>query len=88
MNVAPDSFSDGVLSFAADAAVAHGLALLEQGADLVDVGGESALPRLRPGGADPHLASPGAARPPVEGELRHVLPVVRELAAAGAIVTG
>ncbi|WP_240136489.1 dihydropteroate synthase [Streptomyces sp. MUM 178J] len=73
VNVTPDSFSDGGLSFAADAAVAHGLALLEQGADIVDVGGES--------------TRPGAARPPVEEELRRVLPVVRELAAAGAIVS-
>ncbi|MFD8381378.1 dihydropteroate synthase [Streptomyces sp. NPDC059679] len=48
----PDSFSDGGLSFAADAAVAHGLTLLEQGADIVDVGGES--------------TRPGTARPPVE----------------------
>ncbi|CAL9329700.1 Dihydropteroate synthase [Streptomyces sp. enrichment culture] len=73
VNVTPDSFSDGGLSFAADAAVAHGLALLEQGADIVDVGGES--------------TRPGAARPPVEEELRRVLPVVRELAAAGVIVS-
>ncbi len=73
VNVTPDSFSDGGLSYAADAAVAHGLALLEQGADIVDVGGES--------------TRPGAARPPVEEELRRVLPVVRELAAAGAIVS-
>ncbi|CAL9616725.1 Dihydropteroate synthase [Streptomyces sp. enrichment culture] len=73
VNVTPDSFSDGGLSFAADTAVAHGLALLEQGADIVDVGGES--------------TRPGAARPPVEEELRRVLPVVRELAAAGAIVS-
>ncbi|MFI2437532.1 dihydropteroate synthase [Streptomyces sp. NPDC018693] len=73
VNVTPDSFSDGGLSFAADAAVAHGLALLAQGADIVDVGGES--------------TRPGAARPPVEEELRRVVPVVRELAAAGAIVS-
>ncbi|PZT71305.1 dihydropteroate synthase [Streptomyces sp. SW4] len=73
VNVTPDSFSDGGLSFAADAAVAHGLALLEQGADIVDVGGES--------------TRPGAARPTVEEELRRVLPVVRELSAAGAVVS-
>ncbi|NUU24697.1 MAG: dihydropteroate synthase [Streptomycetaceae bacterium] len=73
LNVTPDSFSDGGLSFAADAAVTHGLALLEQGADIVDVGGES--------------TRPGARRPPVEEELRRVLPVVRELAAAGAVVS-
>ncbi|MEU1185920.1 dihydropteroate synthase [Streptomyces sp. NPDC005820] len=73
VNVTPDSFSDGGLSFAPGAAVAHGRALLEQGADIVDVGGES--------------TRPGAVRPPVEEELRRVLPVVRELAAAGAVVS-
>ncbi|MEV4331885.1 dihydropteroate synthase [Streptomyces sp. NPDC049597] len=73
VNVTPDSFSDGGQSFTPQAAVAHGLALLEQGADIVDVGGES--------------TRPGAARPPVEEELRRVLPVVRELAAAGAVVS-
>lgn len=73
VNVTPDSFSDGGLSFAPDAAVAHGLALLEQGADIVDVGGES--------------TRPGAARPPAEEELRRVLPVVRELVAAGGFVS-
>ncbi|GGY15469.1 dihydropteroate synthase [Streptomyces anandii JCM 4720] len=73
VNVTPDSFSDGGSSFAADAAVAHGLALLEQGADIVDVGGES--------------TRPGARRPPADEELRRVLPVVRELAAAGAVVS-
>ncbi|MEU7301414.1 dihydropteroate synthase [Streptomyces sp. NPDC007206] len=73
VNVTPDSFSDGGRSFAPQAAVAHGLALLEQGADIVDVGGES--------------TRPGAARPTAEEELRRVLPVVRELAAAGAVVS-
>ncbi|MDW6064543.1 dihydropteroate synthase [Streptomyces sp. FXJ1.4098] len=73
VNVTPDSFSDGGRSFAPEAAVAHGLALLERGADIVDVGGES--------------TRPGAARPPAEEELRRVLPVVRELAAAGGIVS-
>ncbi|WP_326595418.1 dihydropteroate synthase [Streptomyces sp. NBC_01803] len=73
VNVTPDSFSDGGRSFAPESAVAHGLALLEQGADIVDVGGES--------------TRPGAARPPVEEELRRVLPVVRELATAGGIVS-
>ncbi len=73
VNVTPDSFSDGGRSFAPEAAVAHGVALLEQGADIVDVGGES--------------TRPGAARPPVEEELRRVLPVVRRLAAAGAVVS-
>nr|WP_308404321.1 dihydropteroate synthase [Streptomyces sp. ATCC 21386] len=73
VNVTPDSFSDGGLAFTAEAALAHGRALLEQGADIVDVGGES--------------TRPGAVRPPVEEELRRVLPVVRGLAAAGAVVS-
>lgn len=73
LNVTPDSFSDGGWSFAPEAAVAQGLALFEQGADIVDVGGES--------------TRPGAVRPPVEEELRRVVPVVRELVAAGGIVS-
>ena len=73
VNVTPDSFSDGGLWLDPDAAVRHGLDLLDQGADLLDVGGDS--------------TRPGAGRPPVEEELRRVLPVVRELAAAGARVS-
>ncbi|MEV7064535.1 dihydropteroate synthase [Streptomyces collinus] len=73
VNVTPDSFSDGGRWFDPDRAVAHGLALLEEGADILDVGGES--------------TRPGAMRPPVEEELRRVLPVVRALAAAGAKVS-
>ncbi|MFJ2967046.1 dihydropteroate synthase [Streptomyces collinus] len=73
VNVTPDSFSDGGRWFDPDRAVAHGLALLEEGADILDVGGES--------------TRPGATRPPVEEELRRVLPVVRALAAAGAKVS-
>ena len=73
VNVTPDSFSDGGRWFEPDAAIEHGLRLLAGGADLLDVGGES--------------TRPGAARPPVDEELRRVLPVVRELAAAGATVS-
>jgi dihydropteroate synthase len=73
VNVTPDSFSDGGSWFEPDAAVAHGLELVAQGADLVDVGGES--------------TRPGAARVPQDEELRRVLPVVRELAAAGVVVS-
>ena len=71
LNVTPDSFSDGGRLTDADAALAHGLALFESGADVVDVGGES----TRPG---------GAGRVPVEEELRRVVPVVARLKAAGA----
>ena len=73
VNVTPDSFSDGGRWFDPGAAVAHGLELLAQGADLLDVGGES--------------TRPGAARVPVEEERRRVVPVVRELVAAGAVVS-
>ncbi len=73
VNVTPDSFSDGGEWFDHQAAIAHGLELVEQGADIVEVGGES--------------TRPGAARPAVTEELRRVLPVVRALAAAGAFVS-
>ncbi len=73
VNVTPDSFSDGGRWFNPEAAVAHGLALLEQGADILDVGGES--------------TRPGADRPVREEELHRVLPVIRELSRAGARVS-
>jgi dihydropteroate synthase len=73
VNVTPDSFSDGGLWFDADAAVEHGLALVEAGADIVDVGGES--------------TRPGAKRIAAEEELRRVLPVVSKLAASGVVVS-
>lgn len=66
VNVTPDSFSDGGEWFDADAAITHGHDLVAEGADLVDVGGES--------------TRPGAQRPSVAEELRRVLPVVRALA--------
>ncbi|WP_127479204.1 dihydropteroate synthase [Nocardioides pantholopis] len=73
VNVTPDSFSDGGRFLHADAAVAHGLRLVAEGADLLDIGGES--------------TRPGATRPLVEEELARVVPVIRELAAAGAVVS-
>ena len=73
VNVTPDSFSDGGRWFTPNAAVAHGLELLDQGADLLDVGGES--------------TRPGARRVPVEDELARVLPVVEALASRGAAVS-
>lgn len=73
VNVTPDSFSDGGRWFTPDAAVAHGRQLLDEGADLLDVGGES--------------TRPGAARVPVDEELARVLPVVEALAARGAAVS-
>src|SRR5256712_12304461 len=73
VNVTPDSFSDGGRWFDHELAVKHGLDLVAQGADLVDVGGES--------------TRPGATRVDEAEELRRVVPVVRELAAAGVPVS-
>ena len=73
VNVTPDSFSDGGQWFEPSAAIEHGHELLAQGADVLDVGGES--------------TRPGAERPSVDEELRRVLPVVTALAAQGAIVS-
>ena len=73
VNVTPDSFSDGGRWFGADAAIAHGLQLIEQGADIVDVGGES--------------TRPGAQRIDADEELRRVKPVITELVRAGAVVS-
>lgn len=73
VNVTPDSFSDGGMWFTPAAGVAHGLELVEQGADLLDVGGES--------------TRPGAVRPSEDEELRRVLPVIRELARHGARIS-
>ncbi|MGW7056105.1 dihydropteroate synthase [Streptomyces sp. NPDC054887] len=72
VNVTPDSFSDGGRWFDPREAVAHGIGLMEQGADLLDVGGES--------------TRPGAVRISAAEELRRVLPVIRELSASGVTV--
>ncbi len=68
VNVTPDSFSDGGAHDTADAAIAHGLLLAAQGADLLDVGGES--------------TRPGADEVSVEEELRRVIPVIEGLVRA------
>jgi dihydropteroate synthase len=73
VNVTPDSFSDGGRWFGTDAAIKHGLDLVAQGADIVDVGGES--------------TRPGAQRVSEEEELRRVGPVVTELITAGVPVS-
>ncbi|WP_300084042.1 dihydropteroate synthase [Propioniciclava sp.] len=73
VNVTPDSFSDGGLWASTDAAIAHALDLVAQGADVIDVGGES--------------TRPGAARVEVDTELARVLPVVAALADAGVRVS-
>ena len=73
VNVTPDSFSDGGLWATTDTAVAHGRQLLADGADILDVGGES--------------TRPGATRPLVAVELDRVVPVIAALAAEGARVS-
>ena len=66
VNVTPDSFSDGGMHDTLEAAVAHGLQLAREGADLLDIGGES--------------TRPGADEVSVEEELRRVIPVIEQLA--------
>lgn len=73
LNVTPDSFSDGGRFLAHRAAIEHGLRLAEEGADLIDVGGESTRP-----GAEPVA---------LQEELRRVLPVVEALVARGVAVS-
>src|SRR5580693_1198012 len=73
INVTPDSFSDGGEWLGPEDAIAHGLDLAAQGADIVDVGGES--------------TRPGAQRIPADEEIRRVLPVITELARAGVPVS-
>ena len=74
VNVTPDSFSDGGAHFDAGAAIAHGLALAAEGADILDVGGES--------------TRPGAQAVAVEEELRRTIPVVEALSRQLAIPVG
>ena len=73
LNVTPDSFSDGGLWLDPDAAIGRGLEMVEQGAGIVDVGGES--------------TRPGAAHVPEEEELGRVIPVVEALSAEGVLVS-
>ena len=71
VNVTPDSFSDGGAHDDVDAAVAHGMQLVEEGADILDIGGES--------------TRPGADEVPLEEELRRVIPVIERLVAQVAV---
>jgi dihydropteroate synthase len=73
VNVTPDSFSDGGEWFEADAAVTHGLQLKAEGAEILDIGGESTRPRSLP--------------VPEDEELRRTIPVVRALARTGATIS-
>ncbi|SMR69686.1 MULTISPECIES: dihydropteroate synthase [Stenotrophomonas] len=71
VNVTPDSFSDGGAHDTTEAAVAHGLKLVAEGADLLDIGGES--------------TRPGAAPVSIDEELRRVVPVIEQLAARTSV---
>jgi dihydropteroate synthase len=71
VNVTPDSFSDGGAHDTTEAAVAHGLQLVAEGADLLDIGGES--------------TRPGSAPVSLEEELRRVIPVIEQLARQTAV---
>jgi len=73
VNTTPDSFSDGGHLTSVQAAIDHGFKLAEQGAHILDIGGES--------------TRPGAAFVPVEEEQRRVLPVIQALANAGLVVS-
>lgn len=73
LNVTPDSFSDGGDNFDPDRAIARGVEMLDAGADIIDVGGESTRPGFTP--VDP------------DEEAKRVLPVIRALAQRGAIVS-
>jgi dihydropteroate synthase len=66
LNVTPDSFADGGLHFDESLAIAHGLEMIDDGVDIIDIGGES--------------TRPGADRVPEEEEQARVIPVIRELA--------
>ena len=73
LNVTPDSFSDGGDFNSFEAAVAHGLAMIAEGADIIDIGGES--------------TRPGAVRISEEEELARVIPVIKELSQHGAVIS-
>jgi dihydropteroate synthase len=73
LNVTPDSFSDGGEFETVDSAVAHGLAMIAEGADIIDIGGES--------------TRPGAVRITEQEELSRVIPVIKELSHYGAVIS-
>jgi dihydropteroate synthase len=89
VNVTPDSFSDGGLYLDRDQAVAHALRLLDEGADILDIGGESTRPGARveaphaPSSSDANKNTVSSASPKTavtsEEELKRVLPVIAEL---------
>lgn len=73
LNVTPDSFADGGLHYEESLAITHGLEMIEDGVDIIDVGGES--------------TRPGADRITEEEEQARVIPVIRELAKKGFVIS-
>ncbi|CAN2223399.1 FolP Dihydropteroate synthase and related enzymes [Candidatus Nanopelagicaceae bacterium] len=73
LNVTPDSFADGGLHFDESLAIAHGLEMIGDGVDIIDIGGES--------------TRPGADRVPEEEEQARVIPVIRELAQQKVVIS-
>ena len=73
LNVTPDSFADGGLHFDESLAIAHGLEMIENGVDIIDIGGES--------------TRPGADRVPEEEEQARVIPVIRKLAQQKVVIS-
>ena len=73
LNVTPDSFADGGLHYEESLAITHGLEMIEDGVDIIDVGGES--------------TRPGADRITEEEEQARVIPVIRELAKKGVVIS-
>ena len=73
LNVTPDSFADGGLHFDESLAIAHGLKMIEDGVDIIDIGGES--------------TRPGADRVPEEEEQARVIPVIRKLAQQKVVIS-
>jgi dihydropteroate synthase len=79
VNVTPDSFSDGGFYFDSSKATAHALQLLDDGADIIDIGGESTRPGVRVAAASPPPSSTEKSVVTAEEELRRVVPVITEL---------
>src|ERR1700751_786633 len=81
VNVTRDSFSDGGEHLSPEAAVAHALKLLDEGADIIDIGGESTRPGARVGAENPAVSA--------QEELERVLPVITEVknARSSAIIS-
>ncbi len=73
LNVTPDSFADGGLHFDTELAISHGREMIEDGVDIIDIGGES--------------TRPGADRVPADEEQARVIPVIRELAKESVVIS-